>query len=273
MTGNDMPTHSGLPPGPPWPLDLLADLHAGVLDPPDADALRRRAESDPESRATLAALDTTARTLASLPRPRMPEDVVARIDAALAREAASTAAGRPSGVDTGTAPRPPTVSLATERARRRRGLITGITGAGILAAAAVAAAFAVVNLTRGATNGQPTAGLPPLDTQSSISQSGPGTEPLALSSGNLGEALDDALGATEYGPLASASRLAGCLGANGIDPIDAVPVGAKQITLDGKPGVLIVLPAGSNPPKWRLLVVGPECGPNNPATLASTTIG
>jgi hypothetical protein len=266
MTGNDMPTHGGLPPGPPWPLDLLADLHAGAFDPPDADELRRRVESDPESRATLAALDATQRALASLPRPRMPEDVVARIDAAIAREAASAATGGPAGVDTGTAP---AVDLATERARRR----SLITGAGILAAAATAAVFVVVHLTDGTTNGQPTAGMQPLTTQSSTSHFDRSAAPLALSSTNLGEGLDDALGASEYGPLAGASKLADCLRANGIDPGGTVPVGAKLVTLDGKPGVLLVLPAGSNPPKWRLLVVGPGCGPNNPATLASTTVG
>jgi len=266
MTGNDTPTRGGLPPGPPWPLDLLADLHAGVLDPPEAGELRRRVESDPESRATLAALDATQRALASLPRPRMPADVAARIDAAIAREAASTATGGPAGaVDTRTAP---TVDFTTERARRR-GLIAG---AGILAAAAAAAVFAVVNLTGGTTNGQPTAGLPPLSTQSSSSQPDRGTQPLALSSANLGEALSDALNAKDYGPLADKSKLADCLIANGMDPGDP-PVGAKQVTLDGKRGVLLVLPAGSNPPKWRLLVVGPECGPNNPATLASVTTG
>lgn len=260
MTGNDTPTDGGLPPGPPWPLDLLADLHAGVLDPPDADELRHRVESDPESRATLAALDATQRALASLPRPRMPDDVVARIDAAIAREAAT---GGPTDVDTGTAP----VNLATQRARRHRGLIAG---AGILAAAAAAAAvFAVANLTDGTTNGHPTAGLSPLSTQSGTNRLDRG--PLALSSTNLGEALDDALNASEYGPLASPGKLADCLRANGLG--STAPVGAKQVTLDGKPGVLIVLPVGSNPPKWRLLVVGPECGPNNPATLASTTVG
>lgn len=265
MTGNDMPTHGGLPPGPPWPLDLLADLHAGVLDPPDADELRRRVESDPESRATLAALDATQRALASLPRPRMPDDVVTRIDAAIAREAASAAG--PTNFDPRAAP---IVDLATARARRRN----LITGAGILAAAAAAVVFAVANLTDGMTNGQSTAGSSPLATQSGTSQLDR-ARPLALSSANLGEALDDALGASEYGPLAGASKLADCLRANGLDPDDTVPVGAKQVTLDGKPGVLMVLPAGSSsgPPKWRLLVVGPECGPNNPATLASTNIG
>src|SRR5215475_5698030 len=144
MTGNDVPTPGGLPPGPPWPLDLLADLHAGVFDPPDADELRRQVESDPDARATLAALDATARALAGLPRPRMPDDVAARIDASIAREITTRASRRIAGASGTTAvtktvtagetadttPSAPTVHLATERARRRR----LIAGTGILAA-------------------------------------------------------------------------------------------------------------------------------------------
>lgn len=265
MRGNDVPADGGLQPGPPWPLDLLADLHAGLLDPPDAEELRRRVESDPDSRATLAALDATQRALAELPRPRMPEDVAARIDAAIANESAARAAGGSAGAPARTTPSASAVNLTAERARRRRGLITG---AGILAAAAVAV-FAVVNLTGSTTDGQPNAGSTPSATGSATT----GTPPLALSSNNLGDALDDALGATDYGPLAGASKLNGCLSANGVVTTDAVPVGAKEVTLDGRPGVLVVLPVGTNPPKWRMLVVGPECGPNRPATLADTTTG
>jgi hypothetical protein len=266
MTGNDVPTPGGLPPGPPWPVDLLADLHAGVLDPPDADELRRRVEADPDAGATLAAFDATQRALAGLPRPRMPEDVAVRIDAAIAREAAARAGGPPTlggeaAAGAGGGPTAPAVNLATERALRRR----LIAGAGILAAAAAIAVFTVANFTGGTTDGQPNAG--PSDTRFETS-----TGPLALSSNNLGDALQHAFGATEYGPLGGAGRLAGCLSANKVDPA-TVPLGAKQVTFDGKPGVLIVLPAGSNPPKWRLLVVSQDCGPNNPATLADTTTG
>jgi hypothetical protein len=147
------------------------------------------------------------------------------------------------------------VDLAAQRARRRRGLIAG--GGILLAAAAAIAVFVTVNLTAGTTGGEPTAG----------------SGPLAVSSDNLGDALDDALGATDYGPLSSTNRLEGCLAANGVGPTDAQPVGAREVSLDGRPGILIVLPAAANPPRWRLLVVGPECGPNQAATLADSTTG
>lgn len=294
MTGNDEPTRGGLPAGPPWPLDLLADLQAGLLEAADADELRRRVESDPDARQTLAALEATRHSLAALPAPRMPADVAARIDAAIAREAAARAAGpvltatpgltaipgRPDSTrpadfagqpipgqpnfagQPGSAGGPPAqvVDLAAARTRRRRGLVAG---AGILTAAAAAVAvFAIGNL-GGTTGGEPIAGPTPSD--SAVA------DPLALTSDNLDAALDDTLGATDYGPLASANRLDGCLQANGVTGVE--PVGARQVTFDGRSGVLLVVPAGSNPPRWRMLVVGPTCGPDEPATLADTTTG
>jgi len=292
MTGNHVPTQGGLPPGPPWPLDLLADLHAdlhaGLLEPDVAGELRRRVDADPEARATFAALDATREDLAALPAPRIPDEVAARIDAAIATEvaartattrtatarnattrnaapASSTAPTAPTGTATvpGAAPGPQVVDLTAERARRRRGLIAG---AGLLTAAAAAVAVvAVVNLGGGTTAGDAVAGA----TSSSSTTGGGG--PLALSSDDIGSALDDALGATDYGPLAGADRLDGCLRANGVRGTQ--PVGGREVTLDGQPGVLVVLPAGANPPRWRLLIVGLQCGPGVPATLADTTTG
>jgi hypothetical protein len=267
MTGNDTPSRGG----PPWSLDLLADLHAGALDPEVADDLRERVAADPQARATLDALEATRRALTELPPLRMPEHVAARIDAAIAEEAANraTAPTAPLATATITAPPPPAppsapanvVDFAAERKRRRRGLIAG---AGLLtAAAAVIGVIAVANLTGGTTTGGDPQAASPSD------QAG---APLALSSDNLGAAVNDALGATDYGPLAGRDRLDACLAANGIDQ-GADPVGAREVTLDGRPGVLILLPAGANPPRWRLLVVAPDCGPNRPATLADTTTG
>ncbi len=113
-----------VPMGPPWSVDLIADLHAGVLPPEVAAQLRPRVEADPESREILAALDATLADLHSLPVIPMPDHVAARIDAALAAEA------RPAA---------PVVSLAEARKRRNRRL--GL-GSGVLVAAA--AAFGIV---------------------------------------------------------------------------------------------------------------------------------
>src|SRR3954466_15655922 len=78
--------------GPPWSVDVLADLHAGVLDDTEAAELWPLVNADPEARAILDALDATQADLASLadaPAPPMPAEFAARLDAALAAEAAA----------------------------------------------------------------------------------------------------------------------------------------------------------------------------------------
>ncbi|MGH3467716.1 MAG: hypothetical protein ACRDQF_08315, partial [Thermocrispum sp.] len=77
--------------GPPWSVDLLADLHGGALDEAQAAQLWPLVQADPEAMAVLSALDATTSDLATLagaPAPPMPVDVAARLDAALAAEAA-----------------------------------------------------------------------------------------------------------------------------------------------------------------------------------------
>jgi hypothetical protein len=105
MTGDDVRPARGRgdPGGPPWPLELLADLHAGVLDDDVSAELLARVNADPRARATLAALDATRADLAALPPLVMPEAVAARIDAALCAvtaEPASTAEPARSEPDT-----------------------------------------------------------------------------------------------------------------------------------------------------------------------------
>src|SRR5690242_3300296 len=78
--------------GPPWSVDVLADLHAGALDETRAAELWPLVNADPEARAILDALDATQADLASLadaPAPPMPAPFAARLEAALAAEAAA----------------------------------------------------------------------------------------------------------------------------------------------------------------------------------------
>src|SRR5207248_6897432 len=111
--------------GPPWSVDVLAALHAGVLDDARAAELWPLVDADPEARAILDALDATQPDLASLaavPAPPMPAEFAARLDAALAAEAAATfpeqrtaAAPRPAGPGNA-----PVVDLAAARRRRNK---------------------------------------------------------------------------------------------------------------------------------------------------------
>lgn len=78
-----------IPPGPPFDLDLLADLHAGVYPDDVAMSLRARVATDPQASAALAALDATVQDLHNLPPIPIPPEVAARLEAAIAAEASA----------------------------------------------------------------------------------------------------------------------------------------------------------------------------------------
>ncbi|MEU0880085.1 hypothetical protein ABZ345_15915 [Lentzea sp. NPDC005914] len=239
-----------VPMGPPWSVDLIADLHAGVLPPEVAAQLRPRVEADAEAREILQALDATLEDLQALPPIPMPDHVAARIDAALAAEA------RPAA---------PVVSLDDARKRRNRRL--GLGGAGVLVAAA--AAFGIV---LAVSPGGQQANTPPAAQESPKPSSNVTAPPLALSSDQLGSAVSDVLKAQNFGPLETPDRLAGCLKGGGITS-SGNPLGISPITLDGKDAVMAILPAGLG--QYRLVVLDPKtCGPDKPeGVLANTTIG
>jgi hypothetical protein len=238
-----------VPMGPPWSVDLIADLHAGVLPPEVAAQLRPRVEADAEAREILQALDATLMDLRSLPPVPMPDHVAARIDAALAAEA------RP-GIA-------PVVSLNDARKRRNRRL--GL-GSGVLVAAA--AAFGIVLAV------SPGSQTPSNDTaQPPQATSKPGAgAPLALKRDELGSAVGEVLKAQNYGPLETPDRLAGCLQGGGITS-SGNPLGISPVNLEGRDAVMAILPAGIG--KYRLVVLDPAtCGPDKPeGVLADTTVG
>lgn len=251
--GPEGPSAAGDPAQAPLTLELLADLHAGVFDEQVAARLRRRVAADPQAGTMLEALDDTVTELRALPgqrTARMPDAVAARLEAALAAEA------QRAGATTAAAP-------ATLTARRNRR-----TWAGIAALAAAAAATGVVALSglQWETAGTPRAGGV-LGSATGIQPA----EPLALTRSNLDGALNQALQAHDYGPLSTPQMLRNCLTANGVAP-GGDPLGAVEVTLDGRPGVLLVLPTGQIA-RFRLLVVPPNCGPNNPSPLAEYVVG
>lgn len=258
MTGHDAPPSAGdAAERPPLPLDLLADLHAGVLDPAVAAELRQRVAADPKAQAALDALTATVAELAQLPPLAIPEQVAARIDAALREESARrhTSGGLPAQPSNGALP--PVADLGAAR-RRRRGLL--VAGGLLTAAAAVAAVVAVAGLPGERTSGTPTAGA----------VGDQGLAPLTVTSDNLGTAVDSALATPDYGPLSSPGRLDACLTALRVTSADSV--GAREVRLDGKPGVLLVLTTGTAG-RFRLVVVEPGCGPADPGVLADQTFG
>ncbi|SES42679.1 hypothetical protein [Lentzea albida] len=239
-----------VPMGPPWSVDLIADLHAGVLPPEVAAQLRPRVEADAEAAEILRALDATLEDLQALPPIPMPDHVAARIDAALAAEA------RP-GIA-------PVVSLNDARKRRNRRL--GL-GGGVLVAAA--AAFGIVFAV--APGGDQANNTPGDAAPAPTTNSNSASAPLSLQRNELGSAVGEVLKAQNYGPLETPDRLAGCLKGGGITS-SGTPLGISPINLEGKDAVMAILPAGLG--EFRLVVLDPKtCGPDQPAgVLADTTI-
>ncbi|GAA0507904.1 hypothetical protein GCM10011581_20250 [Saccharopolyspora subtropica] len=255
---------SGAPQGPPWSLDLLADLHAGVLDQQTADELRVQVQDDPEAREILAALDATGADLAALPPLSIPDDVSARIEAALEDEVRAWAEQQGSAPATAPADQPGAeiVDFAAAKRRRRRRFTLG---AGLVGAAAAAAAvvFSV---------------LPSTQTSSDLAQpnatTAPGRGPLALQGDRVtlnGQQFSEVMGSEQYvSALTDPQQLIGCLQANGVS--SGTPLGAREITLNGRLAQLLILPTGGLG-QFRLLAVGPDCGPGNPATISDSTFG
>jgi hypothetical protein len=240
--------------GPPWSVELLADLQAGALDPKAGAELWLRVNSDPEARAVLEALEATQadlREFAMVPAPPMPAHFAVRLDAAIAAESQARAT-----IPRQASPLPghaPVSSLDEARKRRNRRLGWG---AGFLAAAAVAVGIAFAVVPTGNNDGP------------AVAQQLPG--PLNFKQDELGpQQLTAAKNQNDYGPFDDKQKLTACLTANGVSA-KAEPIGGRQVTVDGQPGTLLVLVHG--PGEFRLLVVGPDCGPGSPSKLADKNV-
>jgi hypothetical protein len=251
---------AGGPPGPPWSVDVLADLHAGVLDPAESARLWPLVNADPQARAVLAALEEVTVGLGELgnaPVEPMPAQYAARLDSALAAEA------RASGLVTAAPPQSPppiapVVDLAAARKRRNR---MAAWGAGVLTAAAAAAAIAFVALPGTETGGTPSAegngGTNTEQPDETPGDTAPGEGPLALSKNKLGKAIGPLTGKTDYGDLENEQGLKDCLDQHGLTSGD--PIGVSPVTLDGKDGIAALLGAGTEVGHYRIVVVEPDC--------------
>jgi hypothetical protein len=250
--------------GPPWSVDVLADLHAGVLDDARAAQLWPLVDADPEARAILDALDATQADLASLadaPAPPMPAEFAARLDAALAAEAAARFPGKtqPSARQAGPAPQgAQVVDLAAARRRRNKRLGWA---AGVLTAAA-AAVVAVTIAIPGTSQqpGTPNVAAPP-PSGPSVGNDGSGAQAL----------IGKAVGVRDFGPLRTEDKLDACIAAAGLDP-KVRPEGIRPVNVGGKAGVMIILTTGKLA-QFRLVAFGADCGPGNPAVLFDKVVG
>ncbi|RSM35758.1 hypothetical protein DMA12_42865 [Amycolatopsis balhimycina DSM 5908] len=251
--------------GPPWSVDVLADLHAGVLDDVRAAELWPLVNADPEARAILEALDATQADLASLaaaPAPPMPAEFAARLEAALAAEAAAAFPGKaqssphtaPEQAGPGNAP---VVDLAAARRRRNKRLGWA---AGVLTAAAAAIAVTVAIPNTSSQTGNPNVAAPP-PSGPSVGSDGSGAQAL----------VGKAVGVRDFGPLQNEDRLDACVAAAGLDP-KVRPEGIRPVNVGGKAGVMIILTTGKLA-QFRLVAFGADCGPGNPAVLFDKVVG
>ncbi|MEV6827555.1 hypothetical protein [Amycolatopsis sp. NPDC051102] len=245
--------------GPPWSVDVLADLHAGVLDEARAAELWPLVDADPEAREILAALDATQADLASLahaPAPRMPAEFAARLDAALAAEAA---ARFPDAGQTASASQDAqVVDLAAARRKRNKRLGWA---AGVLTAAAAAVVAVTVALpSTSQQTGTPNVAAP-APTGPSVGNDGAGAQAL----------IGKAVGVRDFGPLQNEDRLDACIAAAGLDP-KVRPEGIRPVNVGGKAGVMIILTTGKLA-QFRLVAFGADCGPGNPAVLFDKVVG
>ncbi|GLZ49128.1 hypothetical protein Acsp06_53130 [Actinomycetospora sp. NBRC 106375] len=228
---------------------------------------------DPTDPAVAAALERTRADLAAhgARTPAMPSELLADIDRALARERdAGPSDTGPS--DTGPSDTGPSDTGESQvpagGARRRRPSARWLVAA---AAAVVVAVAAVVAVSATAGSGIGPAPAPPTAAPGPAPTAPGGTDVPVLAGGDGPAALRAGLGRSDYGPLADTDRLAGCLAAHGV-PAGVRPVGAREVAVDGRPGVLLVLPTGVAA-RFRLLVVEPGCAAGTPLTVSDTTVG
>ena len=260
--------------GPPWSVDLLADLQAGVVEPDVASELWPKVSDDPEAAAIIAALEATQvdlRGLADPPFEAMPAEFAARLDHAIAAEVAAgppvAAPSAPPPV-TGVTPRAdgaPVLSLDAARRRRRNRFIGWGTGLVAAAAAAVAVVVATVPMNDNMSGVAEPPGAGPSGADGPASP-----PPLAFRASELGDQMDKVRGARDFGPFHDEGRRSECLAANGLDP-RADPLGGRQVTVDGQQGVLLALLHGLG--EVRLLVVDPQCGTGHPGKIAERIVG
>ncbi|WP_410871558.1 hypothetical protein [Nocardia sp. A7] len=260
-------------PQPPFPSELLADLHADNLAPDLREQLWPMVRTDVDALHYLNKLDEVnihLRTLAADERVmhRMPDDVADRMFRFVAELDAgevpteritpprSIPAAEPVANDGPTVritPQPPEqapISLDRYRSRRRMGLL-----AAAAATVAVLAGAGAVFSTFDTTEGTPTAA--------------PYTEPAAPDELTTAAALR-ALGKRDVvGPLADDAALTRCVRANGID---RAVLGATSITFRGSDAVLVLV-QGVEAPTITALVVGTGCSAGAPERLTLRDIG
>ncbi|MFT4202151.1 hypothetical protein [Gordonia sp. (in: high G+C Gram-positive bacteria)] len=224
-------------PEPPFAPELIADLHAGVLDDELAAHVRTRLPEDPAARDTLAALDATVAALAGRPAPEVdvPPEVRATSEATLHR------------LETADVPTEPIPAPVRTPTPGRKFSAAWLVAAAVFGVFLGGVAMAVIMAPGGPA--APDAGdqVATGDAASLVAAAhAPQTEPM------------------------DANRLARCLTANRLG--GAAIVGAGYLDYRGRPAQVILTPA-DKPGKFHALVTTRDCDAGKPGTLARALVG
>jgi hypothetical protein len=232
---------------PPLTVELLADLQAGLLDDDAAARVRKQVRTDPQAQGVLRALNQVRRDVAiagGAPAPDAPPALAAGISAAL------RSAG-PEGP-------PPAAHSARPPARPAR-VIAGVAGLAALVAAIALGTAALVNEPEQPTpSGYPTASHITVSTPPPV---------IPLSDAQIAALLTRT---PDYGPLGDPPRLVSCLSGLGY-PASTRVLGAQQVDVNARPGVLLVVP-GDVPDKLAAFAVALNCSAADTGLLASTQV-
>lgn len=268
MTDSDLPAGGD---SRSWTVDELADMHAGALDDVAAAELWSRVRDNPDAMAVLDGLDITRAELAGLreaPVAPMPDDVAARISAALVTERERTfPSTQQQPAVAPVAPRQPGQAQpdgqVVDLARRRRTKQLGW-GAGLLTAAAAIVAAVAISLPSQSTQGTPLAG-------DASSQSQPADEPLSLRGDDVASGAGETIGVKDFGALGDRAGLDACLAANDLT-IENELLGVRPATVDGQDAVLAVFTTGELA-RYRMLALPADCDKDNPGIIYDEVVG
>jgi hypothetical protein len=276
-------------------VELLAQLDDGLLgDADDPAAVRDHVAGCPACQEDLAALGRARQALAGLADPPLPAAVAARLDEALAREAAGQPSGETAAASAGDEP----ATVHPLRPRTARWQRPALAAAALVVIAAAGLGAIQIFDSGGRHSGgrdssaarpaSPATSTPDNKLAPKLSQ-GPG----ALTQGNQGgsgtvhqytraglsqQAAALVTGVTassrgevppEVSRLTAADQLTACVAAV-TRGSGAVPRAVDYGTLDGAPATILVLPNGGD--TYDVWAVGAACGPGHADVLAHAAI-
>lgn len=256
---------TGSVPQPPFPPELLSDLHSGNIDPELGRQLWPAVQRDPEAVHYLRSLDRIRDELARLGRSEtvvhpMPDDIAAQLaDFVETLDHADPSPPLVPPPHEPTAPQP----IPLDRYRGRRALRPTVAAAAVIAV--VVCLGLVVAIVRHQDRSDTAA--PPATVE--ITNPAEPTEPDSTDDLTAAVALR-ALGRNNVsGRLAEPTALTDCVRAAGLD---RTVLGSTDMTFHGRDAVLILV-GGREGSQITALVVGVGCTSGDPQLLAVTDIG